>query len=73
MPGSFKANASSSTRRPPRRPWYRHLLYAGYYTGTAWTAGCEAIEDRRIEVENGRCVAAALIREAACLTACPKN
>jgi N-acetylated-alpha-linked acidic dipeptidase len=59
----------------PRRPWYRHLLYApGYYTGYAvktMPGVREAIEQKEYgaaDVEIGR-VAEALQREAALLNA----
>jgi N-acetylated-alpha-linked acidic dipeptidase len=57
----------------PRRPWYRHLLYApGYYTGygvKTLPGVREAMEDKRyseVEKEVVR-VAAALARETALL------
>jgi N-acetylated-alpha-linked acidic dipeptidase len=57
----------------PRRPWYRHLLYApGYYTGygvKTMPGVREAIEDKRyaeVEAEVVR-IAAALDRETALL------
>ena len=59
----------------PRRPWYRHLLYApGYYTGygvKTMPGIREAIEDKRygdVEKEVLR-VSAAIDRETALLNA----
>jgi N-acetylated-alpha-linked acidic dipeptidase len=59
----------------PKRPWYRHLLYApGFYTGYAvktMPGVREAIEQKEYaeaDTEIGR-VAAALEREAALLDA----